>query len=276
MTVIKFEKLHFHMQRDPFYGVATELGELVDGKTELGKAIYAGKEFDHLFLPGRDQEGIQMVIADLYSSLGASEQYQHFLTRYLRLPCKNDTQRLLLLLWCGLVGLPARRNGLPLGWGWEEFLDEWKGDFELRLEDVRELLRKNQWPLPFAVFPEEPDTTQNFLSLSETEYNELVYNHLVVLPELESELSTLVYVNPQSLGELDKKKARTAQLKSRISSIHAGNLKGPNETPKERKNRLERWLEEEKQKGHRGAIKRTAAREGISRQFLSEILNRPD
>ena len=47
------------------------------------------------------------------------------------------------------------------------------------------------------------------------------------------------------------------------------------ETPAQRKKRLQRWLQdEEKLKGKSGAQKRTADREGISRQTLSAILKR--
>jgi hypothetical protein len=45
------------------------------------------------------------------------------------------------------------------------------------------------------------------------------------------------------------------------------------ESTKERQKRLKRWLTEEELKG-KGAIKRTAAREGIARQTLAEILKR--
>lgn len=50
----------------------------------------------------------------------------------------------------------------------------------------------------------------------------------------------------------------------------------PNETPEQRKERLHRWLAAERKKDNpRGAIKRTAEREQISRSTLNGILNRP-
>lgn len=47
-----------------------------------------------------------------------------------------------------------------------------------------------------------------------------------------------------------------------------------NETADERKQRLQAWFEEEQRKNPHGAQKRTAKREGISRQTLSAILKR--
>ncbi|TLS68641.1 hypothetical protein FEF65_02745 [Mariprofundus erugo] len=47
------------------------------------------------------------------------------------------------------------------------------------------------------------------------------------------------------------------------------------ESPEERKERLQHWLEQEvRMRGKSGAINRTAEREGISRQRLSQILDR--
>ncbi|MBF0371630.1 MAG: hypothetical protein HQL52_19510 [Magnetococcales bacterium] len=43
-----------------------------------------------------------------------------------------------------------------------------------------------------------------------------------------------------------------------------------------RKERLEGWYRDEKKIKKRGALQRTADKEGITRQVLSKILNRPE
>lgn len=57
-------------------------------------------------------------------------------------------------------------------------------------------------------------------------------------------------------------------------SLHPQSLRKENETSGERKNRLLAWHEEELARGKKGAVQRTADREGITRQTLSAILKR--
>ncbi len=60
-----------------------------------------------------------------------------------------------------------------------------------------------------------------------------------------------------------------------IVAIYSGTNPDNQETPDQRKQRLETLFQEEQdQRGERGALKRTAEREGITRQTLTEILNR--
>ncbi len=76
--------------------------------------------------------------------------------------------------------------------------------------------------------------------------------------------------------ERESKMRQLAELNTKLSGINeqlGGRQKPATETPSERQLRLRQWYNEEKScRGERGAIVRTAAREGISRQTLSSII----
>jgi hypothetical protein len=76
---------------------------------------------------------------------------------------------------------------------------------------------------------------------------------------------------PESIAARKEKKSEIDSLKIQIDAISNG--KDDHEAPADRKQRLKEWLKEEQSsRGERGAIVRTAKREGISRQRLGQIL----
>lgn len=84
------------------------------------------------------------------------------------------------------------------------------------------------------------------------------------LPEIESGLF--------SVDEVEHLLKEMGAVISR--SIHPQSVRKENETPDERKKRLIAWYEEELAMGKKGAVQRTANREGITRQTLSAIIKR--
>lgn len=78
--------------------------------------------------------------------------------------------------------------------------------------------------------------------------------------------------------DLDIQESRLESLQRKYEAMsHEDGERYPkaeNESPEQRKQRLEAWYKEEKLKGP-GAQYRTAEREGITRQTLKEILDRP-
>ncbi len=82
------------------------------------------------------------------------------------------------------------------------------------------------------------------------------------LPDLESGLF--------SLSEVDKIQKAGVVVLTSIEELE----QSESETPAQRKSRLHQWFNEEESKKERGALTRTAKREGITRQALSQILNR--
>jgi len=55
------------------------------------------------------------------------------------------------------MGLPAYRNGIPLGWKWRDFLENWTQGFEIPLDELRDFLRSHSYPLPVEFFPDEQE-----------------------------------------------------------------------------------------------------------------------
>lgn len=241
-TNIRFEELHYFVMLDPFYGV--------------------------------ESAATESIINSIYRDNLVNPPFQRFSRRFSLLPCKTDKQRHLIYLWCGLMGLPAYRNNQPLGWQREEFLDHWTEDFDLRLDEVKEFLRKHSWPLPTWSYPDEVDNTERKIALDEAEFEAAFHDISVVLPQLEADLAEVKAIQPESMVALQQKREEVNELERRITAIKNGHHSNDNETSAERKKRLEDWYKEEERNCKRGALQRTAQREGIARQTLSNILRR--
>ena len=243
---ITFGELHHYMMLDPFYGLTSTATD--------------------------------SIINAIYRESAGNALYRHFRERFSSLPSKGETgpQRHLIYIWCGLMGLPTYRDGSPLGWQREDFLDNWtQENFDFRLGELKIFLRHHSWPLPATFFPDEPDNAQRKVALDEAEYARAFSDFAVALPQLEKELEELQNIQPESMEAHLQRKTEIDIIKRKIAAIRNGNNKSGQETPDERKQRLQGWFQEERLlRGERGAQTRTAEREGITRQTLSQILKR--
>lgn len=101
------------------------------------------------------------------------------------------------------------------------------------------------------------------------------------MKEVKQQIDAWKAIPATTAGELASKEVRLAELKEILSNMQTQVKSGiltenpKRESPQERKCRLEIWYQEERRlRGDRGAKSRTAKRERISRQALSQILNR--
>ncbi len=242
-TTITFNELHHYMQLDPFYGY--------------------------------NSVAVLSIINDLYNGNAANDLFQKFEKRFSRLPCKADQVRHLIYYWCGLMGLPTYQNGKPSNWKREDFLDHWTIGFDLNIDELKQFLRANNWPLPVNIFPNELDNTERKLALDEEEFRTAFHDFTVVLPQLKMDLAELIKTPPESMEARQQKIKETEELERRIDAIINGDKIDTEESPDERKQRLKIMFEEEQAlRGERGALTRAAKREGIARQTFSGILNR--
>lgn len=216
---IPFNKLHFHLQRDPYYGIQTEVEELEGSKGTPQGDGPADSVSDQIVHHGDDCEGIRSMVRDLHEEFTGMEIFEHFGLAYEMLPCKRDSQRYVLLIWCALMGLPAFRGGRQLHWDPRDFLHHWKGDFEIRISDLSEFLRTNHWPLPFSLFPTEIDNTKNKRQWADEEYELAVYQVNQTLPQLKRELRDLSGSAPERFSEVQEKNRWMLRLKQEIRKI---------------------------------------------------------
>jgi hypothetical protein len=239
---IRARELETYLRLDPFYGIESARPEAT--------------------------------IEEIYSDNVSNPRFQNFRRRYLQIPYKNQNQHHLIRLWCSLMGLPAYRDSQTLRWGPKEFLDHWSADFDLKSEETKDFLRNHGWPLPTLLFLNEIDNTHRKLALDEATYDAAVHVYLDVLPKLQAELISLKAIQPESMEARQNLKNETLSIERRIEQALKREVFGRPETPIERRQRLKRWFAEEEAKNPIGPQKRTAEREGISRQTLSAILKR--
>jgi len=160
---VTFNGLHHYIQLDPIYGVKSDR--------------------------------INSFLKEILHKNSGNVLYSQFQNQFSLLPCKNDQQRKLIYLWCGLMGLPAYQNKTILNWQWEDFLENWKQDFEIRLDDLKDFLRQKSLPLPMAFFPSEVDSTNPY-----TPYPfalKLLSERIDATPE---EIATWVFLGPDAGG----------------------------------------------------------------------------
>lgn len=214
------------------------------------------------------------IIDETYDKNSTNIMYLHFKNRCSSIPSKGDYTRELIYLWCGLCGLQTYRNEKLFQWDWETNLDNWSEDFEIQLNELKTFLRKNLLPLPMDFFPDEPDNTKRKIEMDEEEFNRAFESFAVELPKLEENLKELQKIQPENMAAREQKKNEIQSIELEIEAIRTGN-KSIQESPEQRRKRLVNWYQEEKELlGERGAKTRTAKREGISRQTLSDILNK--
>jgi len=259
---IPFERLHYYLQHDPFYGIDVKIGGSGKGPPES------------IDQETRNYAGIRQTILQIQQQYGDLEAHREIEISFRSLPCKQDTQRYLLLLFCGALGLAATRENQRLQWRARDFLENWTGHFDLNLIEVRDLLRKHNWPLPVHLFANAKDNTERILALGEEEYEAQAEVFNVILPKLESDLEELRGIQPENMAALKAKNQQVVRLERQIFALRSDPKSCLEETSTERQLRLKSWYREECNRCERGALKRTAEREGISHQTLKAILNR--
>lgn len=194
-AAIRVRELETYMRLDPFYGI--------------------------------DSDRPEALLEEIYEDNAGSPRFQSFRRRYLQIPFKNQHQHHLVLLWCGLMGLPAYRDNQSLTWEPREFLDHWSADFDLQSEELKEFLRDNHWPLPTWFFPHEIDNTYRKLALGKSAYDAAVHKYLVQLPEHYRELEELREARPNSMEERTAKKEELQNLEHRILELERGEVFAP-------------------------------------------------
>lgn len=199
---ITFGELHHYMMLDPFYGV--------------------------------ESSATDSIINGIYLENTGNARYNQFENHFTSSPCKNDQHRYLIYLWCGLMGLPAYRDSALLNWQWNDFLENWTQDFEIRLDELRDFLRQHLWPLPAAFFPSEVDNTERKVALDEAEFVRTFHEITSVLPLLEDKLEELKKIPPESMKARQQKKIEIENIEQQIAAINPGNNKNDQELPSER------------------------------------------
>jgi hypothetical protein len=238
-SITRFSELHHFLMTDPYYGV--------------------------------DSAAAESIVNNIYQNNSSNVLFQGFRDKFSQSPCKADTQMQLIYLWCGFLGLPTYSGDQILRREAVEFLINWADDFDLRVDEIKLFLRKYKMPLPSNLFPDDMDNTERKLALDEVTYEAAFHDFAVVLPKLKKDLLELENILPESIAARKEKKSEIDSLKIQIDAISNG--KDDHEAPADRKQRLKEWLKEEQSsRGDRGAIVRTAKREGISRQRLGQIL----
>lgn len=94
------------------------------------------------------------------------------------------------------------------------------------------------------------------------------------LGELDEKISQVDAMPTPTASDFVLKEEHLEKLRQERQEMEAELVKPAEETPAQRKRRLESWYRQELLKRKGGALKRTAEREGIARQTLSGILNR--
>lgn len=194
-TMTCFSEFHHILMIDPFYGVGSAATE--------------------------------SILNNIYRQNAVNILFQNFRTRFSQSPCKADIHRHLIYLWCGLMGLPGYSGNQTLDWHSEEFLEHWTNNFDLRLDELREFLRKHELPLPSRFFPDDVDNTERRLALDESAYQSAFHDFAIILPQLREDLEELRAIQPESMDARQRKKDEIEQIKRRIDVIMTGS---PGET----------------------------------------------
>lgn len=185
MDIIKSEELIIFLKIDPYYGIES---------SHSSKIIQATKQYPH---------------PDTLS----------LIERYKWLPCSNDNYRLLVFIWCSIIGLKIHIGKEDISPDYKYFLNNWTKEFVIKKSDLRNFLRKNNLPLPQTYFQSEPDNTENIIKLSPSEYKEFCDTYLITLPELKRKKPQLEKITPSSRSEYQKINDELKEIASDIDLI---------------------------------------------------------
>ena len=174
-------------------------------------------------------------------------------------------------------------------------LDILSDSFDVDLEDLpleqKTLVEDAFFPISWETLgaAERRELAQQLDYLDHPEHHELRqywFEFVAKKQELENKIAEWTALAPATVTEVATKEERLQQLKSELKALENAYenasdgetplfpIKEPGETPHQRKSRLEAWYLVEKKRRKAGALKRTAAREGITHQTLSAILKR--
>jgi len=167
--------------------------------------------------------------------------------------------------------------------------------FDLCLEDLsreqKTLVEDTFFPISWDMLnaAERRELAEQLDYINNPEHYELRqywFEFVAKRQELENAIADWTALAAVTVTELATKEERLKQLKSELKALENAYenasdgetplfpIKEPGETPHQRKSRLEAWYLVEKKRRKAGALKRTAAREGITHQTLSAILKR--
>lgn len=174
-----------------------------------------------------DSERIEFILKQIYT---AEPKRRVFRDAFGRLPCKGNQLLLLIFSWCGPLGLHYSRKGQSPENQESDLLKNWSKEFQIQLEDMKEFLRKNSWPLPVNIFENEPDNTQKKVNLSNKAYEKLVRKRLVLIPQLKQQLKEVSAIPAESMSAHEKKQQEVTKLNQQIeilmrpSTIHSNSM----------------------------------------------------
>ncbi|MBV1884532.1 MAG: hypothetical protein KUG82_23025 [Pseudomonadales bacterium] len=262
---VSLDELHLALCHDPYYGFEPALLRKIN-YSEFGPIIPSHTDDKDAPTPNKSIP----IIESLYRDHESNVIFAGFQRQFSVKPCKANHQLHLLLLWCGPMGLPSHQNNELMRCQPMDYLENWTQEFEIQLDDLKDFLRENNLPLPVAYFPTYADNTKNKTTVDATKFQQ----YAVELPQLENRLAELKQIQPENMTEDAAKQDAVSKIEKQIQLIIAPEKEGSTETPEEREQRLKRWFAEETQKKPNGALRRTAEKEGITRQTLSEILKR--
>lgn len=185
---IEFEKFHTCLITDPYYGINSSTTE----------------DF----------------INRIYEKNANNAIYKQFRSRFHSRPWfRADKQRELIYLWCVLLGLPVYRNGSPYSWKLKNPIEQHVLDFQIRLDELKDFLRKHSWPLPSGLFANEVDRTDRKVTLGKVEYDHAFHEVTEVLPKLRENLEELEQIQPASMDERKEKQEELDKITQQIDSI---------------------------------------------------------
>lgn len=171
-----------------------------------------------------------------------------------------------------------------------------RGNFDLPLLDLspelRSLVDEQYFPIPWDMLTaaQREDLAQQLDHLNDPTHQyvrEYWFEFVAEKQKLDEQIAEWTAQQTRTITEAITKEERLEDLHAEMRALEkayeeATEVGSPlfppkvqGETPRQRKDRLDAWYLCEKIKKKRGAITRTAVREGVSRQTLTAILNRP-
>ncbi|NIB39077.1 hypothetical protein HBA55_05740 [Pseudomaricurvus alkylphenolicus] len=203
LALVSAAELELQLMLDPYYGVKAHEESGDNPEVEAEGSV----------------DGCQKVIDEIMSDPGLAINAEKITDKFLLSPLKANRQKLLVYLWCGAIGLPPYRDSLPVTWRWQDLLAHGTDAFQVRLNDLKDVLRHYGWPLPIAIFPKEPDNSLQKLTLCQQEYQAVFDNIAIKLPELERERDELVNIEPVSMKERQQKHRELSRIEAEIAAI---------------------------------------------------------
>lgn len=277
------------LTRDPFYGVKhirADTGETYvedsnsveqilnvrsDQDSDKSKKRQSGSEYDPslVVIHEVDSEETKSILNSIYKDRPTR---QIFRNRFKNCPFKSYLLPHLIFAWCGLLGLPYTRNGQSPDNQELDILKNWSMDFEIKLKNLKKILRNNNWPLPFRLFEQEPDNTRYKVNLSDKAFKRHFREQVELLPQLKKRRKEIRAIQPESMEADEKKQQEIVELNNQIAILTKSKpslSKNPSPMTKREKGKLATKIRNE---GWRREKKRM--KEDNSNMFKSDIAKR--